>query len=179
MPCYDPEPLKGVVASIKAAARPLALEFLKRPEPELVVKPSAGAEAAEAQPSDEDMYSPSGGTRGGGTKVLAKAVRPRLTLALLTPTTACRDRFAGPAHTDRAALCRFDGDGSAAVAGRQGATARRVQAAGQLPVLRREGAGRREDFQARRRRDLPGAEQPMASRSACSPFGSSSYRSKT
>ena len=74
MPCYDPEPLKGVVASIKAAARPLALEFLKR-APELVVEPSAaGAEAAEAQPSDEDMYSPSGGTRGGGTKVLAKAV---------------------------------------------------------------------------------------------------------
>ena len=86
MPCYDPEPLKGVVASIKAAARPLALEFLKRaPEPELVVKPSAGAEAAEAQPSDEDMYSPSGGTRGGGTKVLAKAVRPRP--FLLTPSS--------------------------------------------------------------------------------------------
>ena len=85
MPCYDPEPLKGVVASIKAAARPLALEFLKR-APELVVEPSAaGAEAAEAQPSDEDMYSPSGGTRGGGTKVLAKAVRPRP--FLLTPSS--------------------------------------------------------------------------------------------
>ena len=71
-------PLKQVVSAIKAAPRPLTLEFLPEDDlPSLAlpddVEASTRKELLKSAAKDDDMYSPSGGTRGGGVKVLAKA----------------------------------------------------------------------------------------------------------
>jgi hypothetical protein len=72
-------PIKQVISAIKAAPRPLVLEFLL-PEDDLPaltlpsdMSPSTRADLLKAAEKEDDMYSPSGGTRGGGVKVLAKA----------------------------------------------------------------------------------------------------------
>lgn len=71
-------PLRQVVDTIKAAPRPLALEFFPEGDnyPSLVLNANRlpnRAEQLNAAQKDDDMYSPSGGARGGGAKVLAKA----------------------------------------------------------------------------------------------------------
>ena len=84
-------PLKQIVGTIKASSRPLALEFLEDETPaarsglpdltipgdddELLgagVGLPARVEKIKVE-EKEDLYSPSGGTRGGGVKILAKA----------------------------------------------------------------------------------------------------------
>ena len=71
--------MQQVIGAIRAAPRPLTLEFLQLENdiPALTfpsdIDASTQAKLLKAAERDDDMYSPSGGARGGGVKVLAKA----------------------------------------------------------------------------------------------------------
>jgi hypothetical protein len=71
--------IQQVISAIKGAPRPLTLEFLLLEDdlPALTlpsdIDASTQAKLLKAAERDDDVYSPSGGARGGGLKVLAKA----------------------------------------------------------------------------------------------------------